>query len=101
VSLPGFIRSHANGVYLSIKLQPRASSNEVAGPLGDALKIKVTAPPVDAAANQALIDLLAEELKCSRGQIQIVRGHTSRNKTVWIEGINSTKLLGALLKTHR
>lgn len=85
VSQPSFIRPHANGVYLAVKLQPRASTNEIGAPLGDELKIKVTAPPVDAAANQALVDLLAEKLNCSRGKIQIVRGQTSRHKTVWIE----------------
>lgn len=69
-----------------MKLQPRASTNEIGKRLGDELKIKVTAPPVDAAANQALVDLLAEKLNCSRGKIQIVRGQTSRHKTVWIEG---------------
>ena len=86
MSNASFIRPHGNGVYLAVKLQPRASTNEIGAPLGDELKIKVTAPPVDAAANQALIDLLADKLNCSRGQIQIVRGQTSRHKTVWIEG---------------
>ena len=86
MSQASFIRPHANGVHLAVKLQPRASTNEIGAPLGDELKIKVTAPPVDAAANQALVDLLAEKLNSSRGKIQIVRGQTSRHKTVWIEG---------------
>ena len=50
-------------------------------PLGDELKIKVTAPPVDAAANQALIELLAEKLDCPRGRVELIRGQTSRHKT--------------------
>ena len=54
-----FIKVQADGLYLAIKLQPRASKNEIGEVLGDELKIKVTAPPVDAAANQALVDLLA------------------------------------------
>ena len=86
MSQPTFIRPHADGVYLAVKLQPRASTNEICAPLGDELKIKVTAAPVDAAANQALVDLLADKLDCSRGKIQIVRGQTSRHKTIWIEG---------------
>jgi uncharacterized protein len=93
VSQPSFIRPHANGIYLAVKLQPRAAANEIGALLGDELKIKVTAPPVDAAANQALIDLLAQKLHCSRGKIQIVRGQTSRHKTVWIEGKTAQEIL--------
>ena len=102
VSQPAFIRPHANGVYLAVKLQPRASSNEICAPLGDELKIKVTAPPVDAAANQALIDLLAKKLNCSRGKIQIVRGQSSRHKTVWVEGKKDeiSRILCALFPGH-
>jgi len=80
-----------------VKLQPRASKNEIDGVLGDELKIKVTAPPVDAAANQALIELLAEKLDCSRGAITIVRGQTSRHKTVRIAGMNAETILHRLL----
>ena len=53
--LPGFISVQPDGVSLAIKLQPRASANEIGEPLGNELRIKVTAPPVDAAANKALI----------------------------------------------
>ena len=58
------MRETSGGTLLSVKLQPRASRNEIGEPLGDELKIKVTAPPVDSAANQALIEFLAETLKC-------------------------------------
>lgn len=81
-----FLRETAGGVLLSIKLQPRASKNEIGEALGGELKIKVTAPPVDAAANQALIELLAETLGCSRGKVELIRGHTSRHKTVMLHG---------------
>ncbi len=63
------------------------SKNEIGEPLGGELKIKVTAPPVDSAANQALVDLLAEKLGCSRGAVQIIRGKTSRRKTLWLVGM--------------
>jgi len=96
MSQPTFIRPHASGVYLAVKLQPRASTNEIGAPLGDELKIKVTAPPVDAAANQALIDLLAKKMYCSRGKIHIVRGQTSRHKSVWIEGKTVEEVLKCL-----
>ena len=81
-----FLRETSGGVLLFVKLQPRASKNEIGEPLGDELKIKVTAPPVDAAANQALIELLAETLGCSRGKVELIRGHTSRHKTILLHG---------------
>ena len=96
MSQPTFIRPQSTGVYLAVKLQPRASTNEICEALGDELKIKVTAPPVDAAANQALVELLATKLNCSRGKIQIVRGQTSRHKIVWIEGTTAMEVLRAI-----
>src|SRR5262245_3570131 len=62
--LPAWLKAQADGVLLAVKLQPRASKNEIGGALGEELRIKVTAPPVDAAANEALVRLLAETLDC-------------------------------------
>jgi uncharacterized protein (TIGR00251 family) len=95
---PAFIRAQENGVLLAIKLQPRASRNQIGSPLGDELRIKVTAPPVDAAANQALIELLAETLDCGRNRIEILRGHTSRHKTIRLHGFTATEVLNRLPK---
>lgn len=81
-----FLRATPGGALLAVKLQPRASKNEIGEPLGDELKIKVTAPPVDAAANQALIELLADKLGCSRGRVELIRGQTSRHKSVMLHG---------------
>ncbi len=81
-----FLRETSGGTLLAVKLQPRASKNEIGEPLGDELKIKVTAPPVDAAANQALVELLAETLGCSRSRVTLIRGQTSRHKTVLLHG---------------
>lgn len=86
---PSYLRVQSDGVYLAIKLQPRASRNEIEGPLGDELRVRVTAPPVDAAANEALLRLLAETLGCPRGGVQLVRGQTSRHKTVCLRGISA------------
>src|SRR4051794_22827955 len=87
-TLPGFLRLQTDGLLLSVKLQPRASVNEIAEPLGNELRIKVTAPPVDAAANEALLRLLAETLDCPRGRVELVRGHTSRHKVVKLHGLS-------------
>lgn len=86
----------SGGTLLLVKLQPRASKNEIGEPLGDELKIKVTAPPVDAAANQALVELLAKTLGCSRGKVELIRGQTSRHKTVMLHGFKPAEVLQKL-----
>jgi uncharacterized protein len=89
MALPPFLKPATGGAYLAVKVQPRASKNEIGEALGAELKIKVTAPPVDAAANEALIELLAETLGCSRGAVQLVRGHTSRHKVLFLRGLTT------------
>jgi uncharacterized protein (TIGR00251 family) len=88
-----FLRETSGGTLLSVKLQPRASRNEIGQPLGDELRIKVTAPPVDSAANQALVELLAETLQCPRNQVELIRGHTSRHKTILLLGLKPEQIL--------
>ena len=85
--MPTFLRTEADGVLLSVKVQPRASANEIGKALGNELRVKVTAPPVDAAANEALIKLLAQQLHCPRNRVDIVRGHTSRHKVIKLYGL--------------
>ncbi len=91
-----FLRETTGGILLSVKLQPRASKNEIGAPLGDELKIKVTAPPVDSAANEALLELLAEKLDCTRGRVELIRGQTSRHKTVLLRGFKPDEILARL-----
>ncbi|HVU28181.1 MAG TPA: DUF167 domain-containing protein [Verrucomicrobiae bacterium] len=93
---PTFLKETSGDILLSVKLQPRASKNEIGEPLGDELKIKVTAPPVDSAANEALIGLLAEKLHCARGRIEIIRGQTSRHKTVLLHGFKMADAIQAI-----
>ena len=95
-SLPGFLRVQSDGVVLCAKVQPRASRNEIGEPLGDELKIKVTAPPVDAAANEAVVRLLAETLDCARNRIELQRGQTSRHKTFKLRGFTAAQVLEKL-----
>ena len=86
MTAPNYVRVQSDGVLLSVKLQPRASKNEIGEPLGNELRIKVTAPPVDSAANEALVQLLADALDCARHRVEIVRGQTSRHKLVKLHG---------------
>lgn len=81
---------------LSVKLQPRASATEIGELLGGELRIKVTAPPVDAAANEALIELLAEKLDCARNRIELIRGHKSRHKVLKLHGFTPEEALQKL-----
>lgn len=72
---------------LSLKVIPGARQTKIAGPLGDALKVMVAAPPEDGAANAAVVELLAKALGVPRKQIAITAGLTSPRKTVKIAGI--------------
>ena len=92
MTMPAFLRVQPDGVLLSVKLQPRASANEIGEALGAELRIKVTAPPVDAAANEALVKLLADHLDCPRNRVELVRGHTSRHKTLKLYGLTPAEV---------
>ena len=85
MSTPAYLKAQGDGVLLSIKVQPRASKNEIGEALGAELKVKVTAPPVDSAANEAVLRLLADVLDCPRGAVQLIRGNTSRHKQILIQ----------------
>lgn len=78
----------ADSVTLSIRIQPRASKNEVVFMEDGGLKIRLTAPPVDGAANEALMKFLSTALSVAKSQVEIVSGHTSKNKIVRILGVS-------------
>jgi uncharacterized protein (TIGR00251 family) len=88
-ALPSFLSVQPDGALLAVKLQPRASKNEIVGVMGNELRIKVTAPPVNAAANESLLKLLADKLECPRGRVELVRGHTSRHKVIKLHGLDA------------
>jgi uncharacterized protein len=75
------------GVRISIQVQPRASRTELAGLHGEALKIRLAAPPVDGAANEALIRFLAETLGVPRSAVEISSGLSGRRKSVVVSGV--------------
>lgn len=70
--------------------------NEIGSALGDELRVKVTAPPVDSAANEALVRFLAEQLDCPRNRVELIRGHTSRHKTLKLHGLSAEAVLAKL-----
>jgi uncharacterized protein len=73
-------------VRFAVRVQPRASRSEIAGVHGAALKVRLSAPPVDGAANVALVALLAEALGIPRRDVRIVSGASSRGKVVEVDG---------------
>ncbi len=83
----------SNGeVTFSVKVVPRASKNHIAGMAGDAVKIRLNAPPVEGKANEALVSFLAEALGIHRAQIQIISGHSTRRKIVRVRGVTAEQI---------
>ena len=76
-------------VRFGVRVQPRASRSEVAGLHGDALKVRVHAPPVDGAANEAVVAVVAEALGVPRRAVRIVSGETGRSKVVEVTGVGA------------
>jgi uncharacterized protein (TIGR00251 family) len=95
-----FLRKASGGTLLLVKLQPRACRNEVGEPLGDELKIKVTAPPVDSEANEALVKLLAAKLDCARSRVELIRGQTSRHKTILLHRFTPAEVFNRLINLN-
>jgi len=81
------VEDTGDGVRLRLRIQPRASRTEVAGLHGDAIRIRLSAPPVDGAANEALVRFLAERLGVPVRAVEIVAGHGGRQKTVHVQGV--------------
>jgi uncharacterized protein (TIGR00251 family) len=82
--MPILIQDKPDGLIFKIRVQPRSSKNRVAGLYGDALKINLTAPPVDNAANKACGEFLADLLSVAKSAVTVVSGNTGRNKQVMV-----------------
>jgi uncharacterized protein (TIGR00251 family) len=91
-----WIRETSKGVLLPVRAMPRASKNEIQGLHGDALKVRLQAPPVEGKANQALIRFLSDALNIPRAQLSIASGETGRNKAVLVTGITKQQLVERL-----
>ena len=89
---------------LSVRVIPRASKSAIAGRRGDAVLVRLSAPPVEGAANDALVELLAKAFSVPRRQISILSGEKSRDKRVAIEGLTDGDVaarLSAILNGER
>jgi uncharacterized protein len=82
------VRDTADGVAFAVKVHPRARKNAITGIVGDALKLALTAPPVEGRANQAVIEFFADFFEIARSSVTIASGATSRNKVVRITGLS-------------
>ena len=95
MSLP-CLRQTDQGVELSLLIQPRSSRNQVVGVQGEELKVKLTAPPVDGAANKACCAYLAKLCSVPKSHVTIVSGETSRHKRVLVAGVDGCQVAQAL-----
>jgi len=87
-------------IKISIKVQPNSNRNEVVGVVNGVWKIKIAAPPDKGKANKELVDFLSELLDIKKDRINILRGQTSHNKIVEIEGLSAEALSAGMLKTR-
>lgn len=87
------ITQEGGAIVFDVQVVPRASKEKLGPIVGDRLKVQLTAPPVDGAANQALRALLAKLLGVPRSQVEIVRGETGRKKTLRVQGVAAARLL--------
>jgi uncharacterized protein len=93
------ISAQEGAVTFTVRVVPRASRNEIAGVQGEALRVRLTAPPVEGAANKALVKLLAEILEIPAHDIDIVAGHAGRQKVVRVADLTAHEL-EARLRQH-
>ena len=93
------IRASANGVLIDVRVIPRASRSGLAGVRGDALLVRLNAPPVDGAANAELIEVIAAALGVPRRAVSLVAGERSRQKRVEVTGVDVERARGALRVT--
>ena len=88
----GPVTPSPTGAHLVVRVQPRASGNEIAGISGGAIRIRLMAPPVEGAANDALVRLLAARLGLRRSALTLISGQTGRTKLVAVEGMSAEEV---------
>jgi uncharacterized protein (TIGR00251 family) len=93
------VKDTPTGATFSVKVHPRARKNAITGVVGEALKLALTAPPVEGRANQAVIEFFADLFEIPRSSVTIASGATSRNKVIRIAGLTKAAV-AALLAAH-
>lgn len=86
------IREESGGVFFKVRVLPRSSKNQIVGYYDDAVKIRLTAAPLEGKANEACRAFLAEILSVPRARIEIVSGQTSRNKLIKVAGVSAQRV---------
>ena len=86
------IHESAGAVTFAVKVHPRAKKNAITGELGEALKVALTAPPVEGRANEACVEFFAKLLKVPRSSVSIAAGETTRNKIIRVAGITAEQV---------
>jgi len=86
------LREGPDGLSFAVRVQPRARRNAIIGELGDALKIALTAPPVDGRANEACVEFFADLFDVPRSSVTIISGQSSRNKVIRVMGISVAEI---------
>jgi len=92
------VQEREDAVIFSVRVQPRASKDEIAGEMGGALKVRLRAPAVEDRANEALVEFLAELLITPKSAVRILSGERSRTKRVEIRGVTRQQILGLLVQ---
>src|SRR5712692_403418 len=92
------LQAREGTVILQVRVQPRASRDEISGVMGGALKVRLRAPALEGRANEALCEYLAELLKTPKAAVRILSGHHSRSKRVEVRGVTEQQVLA--LVTH-
>jgi len=95
------LKESKKGLTFDIQVNPHASRAEISGVQEGAFKLKVTAPPVEGAANEACIRLLADELKLKKSQLEIFSGSKSRKKTVLVKNASKAELESKINKVAK
>jgi len=95
------LKSVATGVQLAILVQPRASKNQLVGLQGEELKVRLTSPPVDGAANKRCIQFFAKLFRLAKSDVELIAGETSRHKRLLLQGVKLEDVKARLAETLR
>ena len=94
--IPVWLQIRDHGVAIHLLVQPRASKNEVIGAQGEELKIRLTSPPVEGAANRLCCEFIAKKLGLAKSAVILETGETSRHKRLFLPGVSAAQVLAAL-----